>query len=69
MTEEDRKTIEKINKMSQEEMATLWRFAPIGHPYFDSSKPFYEIFKKRFKELGGMSPEVSKKIGMVRRVK
>jgi len=30
--------IEVINKMSQLEMARLWRFAPSGHKYFDLSK-------------------------------
>jgi hypothetical protein len=56
-------TIDKINSMSRMEMARLWRFAPPGHPYFDSSLPYHEIFSKRFKELGGFSPEISKTIG------
>lgn len=55
--------IEEINNMSHEEMARLWRFAPSGSIYFDRTKPFYKIFEKRFKELGGMTPEISKKIG------
>jgi len=53
----------KINSMSQLEMASLWRFAPSGHPYFDSTLPLYDIFKKRFNELGGMTTEISKQIG------
>lgn len=52
-----------INAMSRESMAHLWRFAPCGHKYFDSSLPYYDIFKKRFSELGGFSPEISKSIG------
>ena len=52
--------IQDINKMSQEAMASLWRFAPPGHPYFDNTLPLYEVFKKRF---GGFTPEISKKIG------
>lgn len=52
-----------INSMSREAMAHLWRFAPAGHPYFDSSLPLYEHFKARFDSLGGMSPEISKRIG------
>ncbi len=60
-TEEE--TIEKINHMTQTEMARLWRFAPSGHPYFDSSKPFFRVFEKRFKKLGGFTPEISKAIG------
>ena len=55
--------IEKINKMSQIEMARLWRFAPSGHPWFDSTKPHHKIFAKRFKELGGFTPEISKALG------
>ena len=57
------KEIDRINSMTRVEMAKLWRFAPSGHPYFDSSLPYYEIFSKRFKSLGGFSPEISKHIG------
>ncbi len=56
-------SIEKINKMSQLEMARLWRNAPIGHPYFDNTKPYCKIFKERFEKLGGMTTEISKQIG------
>jgi len=63
MEDADAKEIERINQMSQYDMASLWRHAPSGHPYFDSSKPYYEIFKKRFDSLGGFTPEISKSIG------
>ena len=53
----------KIHSMSQLEMARLWRFAPVGHPYFDSNLPHYEVFNKRFKQLGGFNAEISKEIG------
>jgi len=53
----------KIDSMSREEMARLWRFAPVGHPVFDGTLPLYDYFKKRFNELGGMNAEISKKIG------
>ena len=56
-------TLDKINKMSRFEMAEMWRFSPLGHPYFDSTKPYFKAFKKRFKELGGFSPEISKALG------
>lgn len=62
MTNEE-KEIEKINQMSQEDMAYLWRNAPSGHLYFDSTKPYWEIFDKRFKKLGGFTPAISKSIG------
>lgn len=55
--------IEKINKMSQLEMAFLWRNAPAGHHYFDKTKPYHEIFKKRFNKLGGFTVAISKQLG------
>lgn len=63
MTEAEEREIECINNMSHIEMASLWRNAPSGHPYFDRTKPFFEIFEKRFKELGGFTPEISKEMG------
>jgi len=57
-------TIEIIKKMTREEMASLWRFAPAEHPYFNKTLPYWEVFEKRFKKLDGMSPEISKKIGI-----
>ena len=63
LTPEQLKEIEIINSMSRVAIAHLWRFAPPGHPYFDNTKPFYPILKKRFEELGGFSPEISKEIG------
>ncbi|KKM13661.1 hypothetical protein LCGC14_1713990 [marine sediment metagenome] len=53
-----------IDSMSQEAMARLWRFAPTGHPYFNSTLPLSEHFKKRFDELGGFTPAISKDIGL-----
>ena len=49
----------EIDSMSQEEMARMWRFAPAGHPFFDSTLPLFEHFEKRFK---GFTPEISKRI-------
>ena len=54
---------QRIDEMSQHRMASLWRFAPSGHPYFDNRLPLFEHFQARFKELGGMTPAVSKSIG------
>ena len=54
---------EKIGKMSHIEMAKLHRFAPAGHPVFDTTLPLNEIFSKRFKGLGGFTPEISKRLG------
>lgn len=56
--------IEYINQMPHAAMAQLWRFAPAGHRYFDRNLPLFEHFERRFKALGGMTPEVSKLIGL-----
>lgn len=64
--EEIKKHKEKIYRMSREAMCHLWRFAPSGHPYFVSGTELNECFEKRFKDLGGFSPEISKKIGWER---
>lgn len=52
-----------VSKMSHEEMCRIYRFARSGSPYFDSTKPFNAIFMARFNAFGGMTPEMSKKIG------
>ena len=52
-----------IDAMDREDMARLWRFAKSGHPYFVNDSELYKHFVKCFKELGGMSPEISKRIG------
>ncbi|MDO8885743.1 hypothetical protein [Candidatus Oleimmundimicrobium sp.] len=63
VSDKEKEIIGEINKMTQTEMASLWRFAPSGHLYFDKTKPFWEVFDKRFKELGGFTPEISKHLG------
>jgi hypothetical protein len=55
--------IKLINSMDHKQMAKLWRNAPSGHLYFDSSLPFFDVFEKRFKDLGGMTVDISKEIG------
>ena len=54
---------DEIAKMSQREMARFHRFTPSGHPIFDNRYTLYETFQTRFKELGGMTPTISKAIG------
>lgn len=54
----------EIDTLSQIEMAKLWRFAPVGHKYFDTTKPWHLHFDERFKKLGGMTPQISKEIGL-----
>lgn len=55
---------ERIDEMSHIAMAILWRFAPAGHPVFDSTLPLFRYFDERFKKLGGMTPKISKRIGL-----
>lgn len=54
---------ETIAEMPHIEMARLVRFAPSGHPVFDTRYPLHEQFEARFKSFGGMTPDVSKTIG------
>jgi hypothetical protein len=54
---------DRIDAMDAEDMARLQRFAPTGHPIFRNDLPLYARFAARFKELGGMTPELSKRIG------
>ena len=64
MTEEEITTAKaEIDKLTQLEMARLWRFAPAEHPYFSTKLPLSDYFDARFKEFGGMTPEISKAIG------
>jgi hypothetical protein len=63
MTTEIDPEVEKINNMTQIEMARIWRFSPSGCIYFRADLPYYDIFKARFNELGGMTPEISKRLG------
>lgn len=63
-TEQEIETMKKdIDGMDQRQMASLQRFAQSGHPYFDNRLSLWEYFEKRFKELGGMTPGISKSIG------
>lgn len=65
MTEEQIAAAKKeIDGMSQYAMASLRRFAPAGHPYFDRrNRDLADYFEAKFKERGGMTPEISKSLG------
>lgn len=54
----------KIGQMSHYDMCALWRHATSGHPYFNTTLPYYKVFKARlFKHFGGFTPEISKALG------
>jgi hypothetical protein len=55
--------LREIDAMTQEEIARLWRFAPSGHPAFVSGSLENKRITERFAQLGGMTPEISKRIG------
>ena len=52
-----------IDSMSLVEMARVWRFSHVGHPYFDRRTPVCDYFLERFQRLGGWSAELSKQVG------
>lgn len=53
---------EKIDKMSQREMCSIWRFAKSGNVYTTGEVGDY--FKKvLFEVKGGFTPEISKDLG------
>jgi hypothetical protein len=63
-TNEMIKAKKDIDNMSQYEMAKLWRFATLGHPYFDKTNgDISQYFIKKFMEKGGFTSELSKQIG------
>lgn len=50
----------RIDSMTREQMAAKWRFAPVGDPLLQGEAGDY--FTERFKKLGGMSPNISKRL-------
>jgi len=54
---------QKIARLTREECARLYRFAPTGHPVFNSELPLYALFTERYSALGGLDAELSHKIG------
>lgn len=50
-----------IDSMSQYELCSKWRFAPIGDPLLAGDTG--EYFRKVLQEKGGFTPEISKQLG------
>jgi hypothetical protein len=63
LTNEQKAELRKIYGLTHRGMAHKFRFAPAGHPWFDSTQLYFKHFERRFKRLGGMTPEISKSIG------
>jgi len=55
---------DRIDEMSHEQMARMWRFHVAGiTPIFDSALPLWPYFEARWNNFGGWNPTLSKKIG------
>ena len=54
-------TMEQVEKAGHEELARWYRFLPSGDT--KEQLKIAERIEKRFKHLGGMTPELSDKIG------
>jgi hypothetical protein len=62
----DEETVQKwkatIDGMTHLQMAKLYRFAPCGHCVFQRGE-LNDYFMKKFNAAGGMTPDISKRIG------
>lgn len=56
--------VDYIEKLTLFEIGLLKRFAPMGHPFFIEGSMENTILEYRFKTLGGMTPKLSKQLGM-----
>jgi hypothetical protein len=63
LTNKQKEELRRIYGLTHIDMAHKWRFAPAGHPWFDTTKPYFKHFERRFKRLGGMTTTISKEIG------
>lgn len=60
----DDEWIEYINTLDHFRMGHLYRFLPAGVPFFNTDYPtITDAFQKRWKGYGGMTTELSKKVG------
>ena len=55
-------TVEEVEKADKEQLARWYRFLPSGETTMDQM--IMKRIAERFEKLGGMTPEISKKIGM-----
>ncbi len=58
--------LREVSSMTHEEMARHQRFDLVGSKFFKGGTPLSDAFTKRFESLGGMTTEISKKIGFDR---
>jgi len=55
-------TIEEVENADKEQLARWYRFLPSGET--EADQKIMKRIAERFDKLGGMTPELSKKIGM-----
>ena len=55
-------TIEEVERANKEQLARWYRFLPSGETAADQK--IMKRIAERFDKLGGMTPQLSKKIGM-----
>ena len=55
-------TIEEVERANKEQLARWYRFLPSGVTAADQK--IMKRIAERFEKLGGMTPELSKRIGM-----
>lgn len=55
-------TIEQVERANKEQLARWYRFLPSGETAADQK--IMKRIAERFDKLGGMTPQLSKKIGM-----
>jgi hypothetical protein len=55
-------TIEEVERADREQLARWYRFLPSGETAADQK--IMKRIAERFEKLGGMNPELNKKIGM-----
>ena len=55
-------TIEEVERADKEQLAHWYRFLPSGETATD--RKIMKLIAERFEKLGGMTIELSKKIGM-----
>ena len=63
LSETQKTIIQDIKNLSYKELCVLWLTAPAGHPYFDATLPYFEVFSDRlFNTFGGIKSEMHKTI-------
>ncbi len=60
-TRPDFPTLQDVEKANREQLARWYRFLPSGET--PEQQEIMDKIAKRFKEQGGMTPDLSKKIG------